>query len=205
MRDAAGATGDRRGADIAAGATLVVAAGLSVLVMAHHPTGAAPALGRIVHGLMIALVGGMLYGLAHFSLRRGLDRPLVLAGLVAYGLSAVANIAAATINGFIVPALAARTQDRELFALLWESNQAFATLGVYATAVGFILWSLHMLSIKGDFHRMIGVAGLLTAVVPAATFASGAIDMDLRGAQFAYAAHALLPILVGIQLVRNKV
>ena len=75
--------------------------------MAHHPSGAHPgALGGIVHGAMIALSLLLAWGFAHFAIGRGASRPLIVGGLLAYAVSLFGNIGAATINGFVVPALA---------------------------------------------------------------------------------------------------
>ncbi|HEV2816807.1 MAG TPA: hypothetical protein VGW40_06255 [Allosphingosinicella sp.] len=125
--------------DRIAGGALIGAALSSVLAMAHHPTSAhAGALGPIVHGTMIVLLAATAFGFAHFALRRGAGRPAILAGLVAYALSVVVTIGAATINGFIVTALAARgVTNHDLFLFAWEANQALARLGVYATAAAF--------------------------------------------------------------------
>ena len=119
---------DHRSADRIAGAALIAAAASSVLAMAHHPTSAhGGALGAIVHGVMIVLLAVTAFGFAHFAIRRGLGRPAMLAGLVAYGLCGFGHVGAATIGGFVVPALAARGDDsvgHDIFLLAWESNQA---------------------------------------------------------------------------------
>ena len=97
---------EMRNGDRTAGIALIAAAAASMLAMAHHPTSLrAGAMIGIVHGVMILVVGAMLYGFSHFARRRGLGRPAVLAGLIAYGIGAAANIGAAVINGFVAPAL----------------------------------------------------------------------------------------------------
>ncbi len=93
----------------AGGMALIIAAIGTVAMMAHHPSGPhSGLLGGIVHGAMIALLLLMTWGFLQFALVRGIRRPLVNGGLLAYGVSLFGHIGAATIKGFVVPALAAR-------------------------------------------------------------------------------------------------
>ena len=197
---------DERNSDRIAGGALIGAAAVSVLAMAHHPTSAhAGAIGPAVHGTMIAVLIALTFGFAHFALRRGLGRPAILAGLVAYAASGVVTIGAATISGFVVPALAERgVADRDVFLFAWEAGQALARLGVYATAAAFACWSLDFLSRPGLEAKAIGAIGLLAGPGLAALLAAGAIRMDVAGAQIAYAAFVLWGVLVGLHLVRGK-
>lgn len=196
---------DERNGDRIAGSALIGAAGLSVLAMAHHPTSAhAGAIGGIVHGTMIAVQLAIAFGFARFALRRGARRPAILAGLIAYAASAVVTIGAATINGFVVPALAARgVANRDLFLFAWEANQALARIGVYATAAAFACWSLDFLRRPGGEAKAIGALGLLAGPGVAALLAAGVIRMDVAGAGIAYAAFALWGVLVGAHLIRS--
>lgn len=193
--------------DRLAGAALIAAAAASVLTMAHHPSGAhGGALGGLVHGAMIALLALQLFGFAHVALGRGLGRPLILAGLVAYGISLFGHVAAAMINGFVVPAVAARgpgVVSHDIFLFAWEANQAFARLGVYATGAAFVLWSFDFLRRGGAGARLVGAAGLVSGVAPAALLTSGAIRMNVGGALIVYAIHAAWAALVGVMLIRE--
>ena len=196
-----------RSSDRIAGVSLIAAAASSVLAMAHHPSGAhSGALGGLVHGAMIVLLAAMAFGFAHFAGRRGLGRPAVLAGLIVYGLGLFAHAGAATINGFVVPALASRGHGavgHDVFLLAWEANQALARLGVFATGAAFLLWSLDFLRRPGVEARLIGLAGLLAGAIPAVLLAGGGIRMDLAGAFLVYAVHAAWTALVGIHLLRG--
>ena len=129
-----------RNEDRVAGIALIAAAATSMLAMAHHPTSLrAGAMIGIVHGVMILVVGAMLYGFAHFARRRGLERPAVLAGLIAYGIGAAANIGAAVINGFVAPALPAHGAPgaRGSVRLRLGGDQALAGLGVIAIGAAY--------------------------------------------------------------------
>ena len=197
---------DFNSSDRIAGGAMIAAAALVVLAMAHHPSGAhsAGGLAGLVHGAMIVLLSLLAFGFAHFARRIGLDRPAVLAGLVAYAVSLFAHLGAATINGFVVPALAGRgVTDHGLFLLAWETNQALARLGVYATGAAYILWGLE-LARRGGIERWLGAAGLAAGILPAALLASGAIRMDVAGALLVYALHVGWAALVGLLLVAGR-
>ena len=202
MSDPAG-SGDR-----VAGAALLSAAAASVLAMAHHPTSAhSGALGPLVHGAMIVLIALMAFGFAHFSIRRGLGRPEILAGLVAFGVALFGHVGAATINGFVVPALASRVHGapgHDVFLIAWQLNQALARLGVFAAGAAYLLWSVDFLRRPGAEPRLIGLAGLLAGGVPAVLLALGAVRMDVAGAVTVYTAHAAWAALVGFHLIRGK-
>lgn len=194
-----------RTADRIAGAALIAAAAISMLAMAHHPTSAhAGTIGGVVHGTMIVLVAITAFGFAHVVLRRGLERPAMLAGSIAYGIGVVANIGAATINGFVVPALAAGGDvGADVFAFAWEANQALAVLGVFATGAAFVCWSFDFLGRPGTEAKIIGVAGLLAGIVPALLIAGGWIGMNVTGAFALYGAHAAWAALVGVHTARR--
>jgi hypothetical protein len=190
-------TGDR-----AAGIALIGAAAASMLGMAHHPTSlrAGPLIG-IVHGAMILFIGLLAFGFTHVARRRGLDRPAVLAGLVAYGIGAFADIGAAIINGFAAPALAAHAPNasHDLFDLAWSLNQALAKLGVVATGAAYTLWSLDL----WRRSRVVAILGLLAGLVPAVLLIGGWIDMHLHAAIWVYAVQVAWAALVGAWLLRG--
>ena len=186
-------TGNRTG-DRAAGIALIGAAGLSMLAMAHHPTSLrAGAMIGIVHGAMILFAGMMAYGFTHFARRRGLERPAVLAGLVAYAIAIGADIGAATINGFAAPALAAHGASHDAFDTLWFLNQALATLGVVAAGTAYALWSLNL----WRQWKAVALLGLLAGPLPALLLLAGWIDMHLHWAILVYAAQAVWAALIG--------
>ena len=194
-------------ADRLVGGAMLTAAALSVFVMAHHPTHVdGTGLVGPVHGAMISLMSVAGFGFAYFAVRRGLARPLILAGLVAYAIGLFAGIGAGTINGFVVPALMGHgpaLASRDVFVLAWEANQALATLGIFATAAAYVLWSVDFLGRTGREAKIVGALGLAAGLVPAALLASGATDMHVAGAIFAYAALAAWAVVVGIHLVRG--
>ena len=192
---------DQGNADRIAGGALIAGSLLSVLAMAHHPEHVDPnGLVGLVHGAMIVLMSVIAFGFAHFALRRGVARPTILAGLIAYFIGLVADLGAGTTNGFIVPALAAHgaaLSGRDVFLLAWEANQALARLGVFATAAAFTFWSIDFLRRPGFEPKAIGGLG------PVILLVTGAIDMHVAGAFAAYAAFAAWGVIVGMHLFRG--
>lgn len=190
------------------GAALIAAAAGTVLAMAHHPVGAhSGALGPAVHAAMIAFVAMTAFGFAAFAAARGPARPKILAGIILYALALFGHVGAATINGFVVPALAGRGPgliDNDIFLLAWEANQALAKLGVIASSLAFLFWSLDFLGRSGAEARAIGMIGLAAGILPPALLLAGTIDMDVAGAFLAYAAQAAWGACVGLHLVRRR-
>ena len=99
----------------AAGAWLLGSAFLAVRAMLHHPSsahggpslGGGLSLGQLVHGIMLVVLTAQVWAMIVYSRTRGLGG-WVLPALVAYGVNLVAHLIAATVNGFVVPALAVR-------------------------------------------------------------------------------------------------
>lgn len=188
--------------DRVAGGILVAASLASMLVMAHHPSDAHQmAMGQIVHGAMIAIVGLTALGLVQFARALGLDRLTVLGGLIAYAVALFADTGAATINGFVVTNLVAHgVSDRTTFLLAWEANQALARLGVVATGVAFLLWSVGLVARRGWMARALGTLGILAGALPMVLLATGMMRMNLHGAIPIYAGQALWMALAGLYL-----
>lgn len=195
---------ERKAGDRIGGGALIAGAVGVVFTMAHHPTGMhGGGLGGIVHGAMIFLLGLLTFGFARFGQGRGFGQPLILAGAVAYLTSFMAHIGAATINGFVVPALAGGEPavSHDLFRFAWHSNQALAKLGVFATGLAYLGWGLDLAQVRRT--RLLGIAGIAAGAIPAALLASGAIRMDVAGAFIAYAAHAVWAALLGAAMWRG--
>ncbi len=197
---------DSTRSDRTVGVILLIASILTILAMAHHPSGVhGGKLVHAVHGTMMVLLSSIFFGFCYYSMRRGLGRLLILAALVAYSLNFFALIIAGTVNGFIVPALAERGQDipRALFVFAWESNQAFARLGAAATAVAFVLWGIDLLRQENGFSRLIGCFGLAAGVLPLVLLVSDA-TMDVRTALIVYSLHSGFVALLATRLIQRK-
>lgn len=196
-----------------AGAILLIAAILTIVAMGHHPSGlesdhagVTMTLGGIVHATMIVLLAANLWGLTIFAVRQGFGG-LMLAGILAYGISFMGNLIAALINGFIVPAVAAgvdHAASSDLFVLLWQSNQAAATLGIHAASVAFAIWSVFLLRRKRAADSILGGLGLLAGVALSLALFSGTITLNVDGALVAYGVQAVWTGLVGLQMLRRR-
>lgn len=209
----------------AAGAIIVAASLLSLLMMAHHPSGSTRdmavfveqiarvgALNRFVHGALIALLAALLFGFAEFSRVFGAGRPLVRAALVAYAIGAGADIGAATINGFAVGRIAAHyagadagalDQLRALLHLGWAMNQSLADLGEVARALAMVLWSLAIL--RARTHLLLGAAGVLLGGGVALALLGGWLVLDVHGMLLAVLFASAWNIALGVQLLRGRV
>jgi len=208
-----------------AGIVLIAVPLLSILMMAHHPSASShdPAalvaeiaekatLSRIVHGVLIALMGAELFAFIAFCRRLGFDRSAVRAGFVAYSIGTGAMIGAALISGFIVSDLAAHyvqqasgdaTSFVDLSRLAMTGNQALAKLGVIAMSAAIVLWSVALL--RGERDRWVAIAGLVAGLAPAIALVAGVIRLDVGGMTIVVICQAVWIVIVGIQLVRAKI
>lgn len=156
---------------------------------------------------MILLVGFTGFGFAAFAATRGPARPFILAGLVAYAFSLFGHVGAATINGFVVPALAGHGRDafsHDVFLLAWEANQALARLGVIAGGAATLAWSIDFLGRAGGETRAIGIAGVVAGAAPPALLLIGQIEMNVAGAFLAYTVQGAWGAAVGFHLFRGR-
>jgi hypothetical protein len=170
-----------------AGILICVGAALTVFAVAHHPTvaGRPPAeaiveivrlaqMDRLVHGSLIVILGGLLYGFTVFSLRRGLHRETVVAALIAYAVGILSSIGAAVIDGFITPDVAAHyagaSQENIFVAARLLSYgglaiQELTKLGMSAMSLAMLLWSASLMRTPGAL-RYTGILGSLAALIP---------------------------------------
>ena len=187
----------------AAGWMLVATGALSILLMSQHPSGSHEGvMTPLVHGglqvVMIAQLAAM------FVAVRGWGWTLLATSAVLFfAAGQMAGVGAATINGFIVPALGGY-DPAELGSgigpLAWEANQALARLGVIAVGIGFALISTRLWQ---DSQRALAIFGWLAGLVPALLLITGQIGMDLHGALFAYITQAAFIVAFGWTAARR--
>ncbi len=206
-----------------AGIVLVAATIVSIVAMAHHPSvgshepGAAIAeigtkatLSRIVHGVLIALMGLELYAFAVFADRIGARRDAVRVGFVAYAIGVGAMIGAATISGFVITSLAAHYADAgadpsafaNLARLATTGNQALAQLGTIAISAAILAWSIALL--RDRSNRWLAIIGFAASVLPALALVAGVIRLDVTGMTLVVVAEAIWNLAVGVALIRGK-
>ncbi len=189
--------------------------------MLHHAHGNADVLAQLlalrtadqtVHGILIAAVIGLVFGFTVFALRRGLGSTAALAGLVAYALGSVPVIGAAMIDGFVVPALAARyangsesavTGAMQLITLCAIAIQVCTKVWLVATSAAVVIWSMDLVRAAG-VKRAIGilgfVAGVLVVVVTAIT---GNVSAHTLG--IVVLLQTLWNVAIGVLMMRGDV
>lgn len=185
-----------------AGVVLLFVTLLEIVAMAHHPTvatvdigqavehlGALSRLSGLVHGVLIASMLLTLYGISEFAVRRGLERPLVRAGAIAYCAGVLVMLGAALVSGFVIGDVASLGPHdlpmdlqitRHVLVFCGILNQACANVGVVAMSVGIGCWSIDLLRDRGP-ARWIGALGCLAGIVPAVALLGGMIRLDVRG------------------------
>jgi hypothetical protein len=192
--------------------------------MAHHPSvashdpGAAIAeigtkatQSRIVHGVLIALMGLEVYAFAVFADRIGARRDAVRVGFVAYAIGIGAMIGAALISGFVITRLASHFAEAEtdasafanLASLAMTGNQSLAQLGVIAISAAILAWSFALLHDRKQ--RWLAIVGFAASVLPALALVAGLVRLDVTGMTLVVVAEAVWNMAVGLALIRGKV
>ena len=204
----------------ASGALLVASAALSVLGMAHHPTGhghgrtlleslaAIGPLANLVHGLLLAIMLAQLIGQAGLATRLGWNRLVVQGAFIAQAIGGVALTGAAAINGFATAFVAGRlvtgghVQPDQFKPVLWVlagQAQAWAQIGTAAWAIALGLWGASVWS----RHRPLALAALPLVLVPLAG-GLGLIPLDVIGFGAVVVAQALWAGAAGLLLWRGR-
>lgn len=174
--------------------------------MAFHPSGAhAGGLAAVVHASMIALLTLMAWGFLQFALARGVSGPWMSAGVLAYAVGVLGHVVAATINGFVVPALAnpAAPISHDIFRFAWQANQAFAQLGMFAGSVAYLLWAIDLLRDRST--RLLGAAGAAIGVAVPLLLLSKIVRLDVHGALLLYGLQALWAVMVGVAMIGSRI
>lgn len=210
----------------AAGIGLITASLLSVLAMAHHPTVTTPditqalqqlkdlaGLSGWVHGILIALMLLIFWCLTEYSLRRGVEKPLIRAGLIFYGAGMVSMIGAATVSGWLTARVGAlvpapNDQDLHLLAILinfsFSMNQVLANLGAVAMSAGILAWSLGLMHDKG-WNSGVGALGILVGIAPALALMVGGMHLDVHHMLMVVVLQGAWYIALGVLLVMKRV
>jgi hypothetical protein len=177
-----------------AGIVIAVSAALTIVALARHPTIAHrepaaaiadivqfAAIDRIVHAVVIGIMGALLFALCVFSVRRNLRDQTVLGALIAYAIGVAAMIGAAILDGFVIPSVASGYAGASpnalagavaVLRLCGAAVQAAGALGVTAISIAIALWSVGLVRGAGAL-RLTGIVGLSAAALPAPVFAFG--------------------------------
>lgn len=195
---------------------------LTVLAMAHHPTGVAQtesvravvqgaALAAWVHGILIVLQFVVLFGFLEFAEELGWEFRRVRSATAAYALGAVAMTGAALVNGFVVPRLtldhAMRGGTEALTPSLrfaWQANQVLAQAGTIAISAAIVGWSAVLLG-RGTGARILGLTGLAIGVGILLAVVVGALRLDVQGMGAVLIAQAAWSVGVAVWLFPGRV
>jgi hypothetical protein len=205
-----------------AGIVLIAATFLAVVAMAHHPSVTAPNISKAleqiarmsdlsgwVHGVLIGVLLATLYVFTEFARRRGLDLPLVRAGLIAYAVGVLAMIDAAMMSGFVITQIASLTphvtdadlqSSRQLLILCSVLNRTLANFGAVLMSAGILLWSIDLLR-SPRLGRVLGMLGILIGLLPAAALALGALKLNVPGMTQVVLLQSVWNIGVGVLLI----
>src|SRR3984893_547448 len=213
-----------RAAARSAGALLIGGSILEIAAMAHHPSvhahdvaavlaqlQALAAVSAWVHGVLIALMLTVFFALTEFACQRGITRPSIRAGLIAYAAGVVAMMGAALVDGFVTPRVAMlgaglRAADLSITAQLLDLcvlfNQALARLGAIALSAAIIAWSLDLLR-RAGLERALGAAGIAIGLGCVAALIAGVLQLDLHGMMLVLVLQAAWTIGLGALLIHH--
>ena len=209
----------------AAGALLIVASIFELIAMAHHPSvhaadvaqaivqlRAVSAAAAWVHGVLIALMLAGFFALTEFAWQRGITRPAIRAGLIAYAVGVVAMTGAALVDGFVTPRVAMLSPGvsatdlqvtAQLLKLCMVFNQALASLGTVAMSVGITAWSVDLMRGAGA-ERALGLFGVAIGLGSAGALILGALQLDLHGMMLVLLLQVIWTTGVGVLLLRTR-
>jgi hypothetical protein len=199
---------------------------LSVCFMAYHPTihshqadafiaeiNNVALVNRIVHGFLIALTGLLACGFSGMASRLGLGSGMVRAGLAAYIMGALAMVAAAAINGFMLPDFVARYEGRpkesleimsHILAYSGVANRVCSQMGVLAMSIAVLLWSISLVGRPGAL-RAAGLFGCVTGMVLVVALLLGYLKMDVHGMLAFVLCQTMWSLSVAALLIRGRI
>ena len=207
------------------GISLVASAILAMAAMAHHPTAGGgdfagfarnvertAGVNQAVHGTMILLVGVLTWTLLAFAVRRGLHRPLVMAGLVAWAIAAVVMIIPPVFNGFVIVDIARRALAlpeaadmlRVTMQTLSSGVGVIVMIGTIGMSVAVFLWSADLARDTGP-ARWTGVLGLVAGAGLVIALPTAIGRLDLAGMTLVLVVWAVWFLAVGTLMIQRKV
>jgi len=211
--------------DRIAGALLVASALLTIAALSHHPSVEARQAGDFVkalaavgtingpfHTFMIVMIVALYVGLVGFSLRRGLQSVLVLAGLVAASLGVGAEVGAALIDGFFGPAFGAHllrgnpasiAQAMPVISAAALALQILAKFGLFSMTAAIVLWSVDLLTRepRSIILASIGCFGGAATLVATSTVAT---SLTSHNTALVFGIQALWYAVAGALMIRRR-
>jgi hypothetical protein len=208
------------------GISLVASAILAMAAMAHHPTAGGGGdfagfarnvermaeVNQAVHGTMIVLVAVLTWTLVAFAARRGLHRPLVMAGLVAWAIAAVVMIIPPVFNGFVIVDIARRAlASPEAADMLRVTMQTLSSgvgvivmIGTIGMSIAVFLWSADLARDTGP-ARWTGVLGLVAGAGLVIALPTAMGRLDLAGMTLVLVVWAVWFLAVGTLMILRRV
>jgi hypothetical protein len=207
------------------GISLVASAILAMAAMAHHPTAGGgdfaafarnvermARVNQAVHGTMIVLVAVLTWTLVAFAARRGLHRPLVMAGLVAWAIGAIVMIIPPVFNGFVIVDIARRalaspeTADmlRVTLQTLSSGVGVIVMIGAIGMSIAVLLWSADLARDTGP-ARWTGVFGLVAGAGLVIALPTALGRLDLAGMTLVLVVWAVWFLAVGTLMIQRRV
>jgi hypothetical protein len=208
----------------AAGITIIVAAVLSIGFMLYHPRVHAHGMSDfvvavrqellvngVVHGTLIALMGVLAAGFSVVTTR--LDSVWARIALAAYAIGVVSGMAAASINGLIVPEFVlhfgGKSESvlealRPVLSFCHSANQVCSRMWVVASAIALVFWSIALTQRMG-VARTIGIPGIVLGFAPLVALAIGYLPMDIHGVLAFIVTQTVWSIAVGVLLIRGRI
>jgi hypothetical protein len=188
-----------------------------IVTMAIHPTAGGPMTAAQVDRL--AVVSGVAHGLAIASVvilflgACGVARSLTaadrmsFAGIVVFGFACVAIFVAASVSGFILPAIMQRmahdVENMRTWQIvidgIFQINQAFAQIYSVAASVAVILWSLSILR-NGGLSRGVALYGCIVSTLIIVGVGVGHLRLNVHGMAVVWFGQAIWFVMAGIQM-----
>lgn len=164
------------------------------------------------HSLAIFSLPLLFFGFLGLSRSLGFNNPLNLAGLIAYGVGAVAVMNAAVINGLVGPALTRKIieadESTQIFLRLVLMNnlllnQAFTKIFVIAASIALISWSVCLLK-KGSLAQITAIAGFVVGITGLLGILTGHLRLDVHGFGLFMFAQSIWTMLAAVFMIGSK-
>jgi hypothetical protein len=208
--------------DQKAGICLIAGSLGGILTMAMHPIGRASLTPEVVarlavaagaaHALAIASVLTMFLGACGLAARMEAPDRISFAALIVFGFACIAIAIAATVSGFIIPAIwkgmvrdvpANTTPWHIATAAIFQINQAFARVYSVAASGAIILWSIAAIR-HGHMGRRVAIYGCIVSPVIIVAVAIGHLQLDVHGMTAVWLGQAIWFMVAGAELYRSK-
>jgi hypothetical protein len=207
------------------GAFLLGTAILTTVALTHHPSfgnhqpadvakalaaGSAP--NEAFHAFMIVMLGVLYLGLVGYSRRRGLESPLVLAGLIAATVGLAAETGAALIDGFFVSIFGAHIargnpalvdQGMQVISAAAIVLQILAKFGLVAISAAMVLWSVQLFD-RDRAHIALGIVGCVAGTLTIVLTSTVATTLDPHNVALVYGTQALWYAAAGVLMIQRR-